>query len=396
MLGPKAATQLCPSGAESAGRELVREEGRISLQQLAVLLGSFLIGSSTILLPTVKARQDSWLAVLAALVAGLGVTWLWLALARLLGVPAVSGILGTLGPYLGTPMALLFLWYYLHLGALVVRNISEIYVTAVMPETPIVVFIGVIVLLAGFAVRGGVEVLGRLAEFLFPLLFLAVLTGHILVMATPGLVHWEYLRPVLERGPVPVLQAAFTVFAFPFGETVLFINLVPFTLDRNRAGRSLILITTVIGLLLTGTTAVHIATLGADVARVNFPGLAVLRQVNLAEFLTRMEAIGIFVWTFGTFLKICVCYWALALGLAELGGLADYRPLVLPLGVIMAALSILLYDNFAGMVMMAISLYPVYAFPFQVVLPLLMLICAKLRGVQTPPAAAHVEEERQP
>ncbi|MDK2856567.1 MAG: spore germination protein [Bacillota bacterium] len=357
----------------------MREEGRISTWQLATLLGSFLIGSSTILFPTAKARQDSWLAVLVALVAGVGASWLWLTLTRIQEAPAVSGILLTLGPYLGIPLAILYLWYYLHLGALVVRNISEIYVTAVMPETPIVVFTGILVFLAALAVRGGVEVLGRLAELLFPLLVLAILTGHILIVSTPRLVRWEYLLPVLENGFAPVLQAALSMFAFPFGETVLFVNLVPFTLNKACAGRPVIISTIGVGLLLTVVAALHTATLGADVPRVNFPGLALLHEVNVGDFVTRMEVLGIFVWTFGTFLKIGVCYWALALGLAELLGLEDYRVLVLPLGVIMASLSILVYDTFAAMTTVATSLYPFYAFPFQVLFPLLLLLVAFLR-----------------
>ncbi|MDI3538650.1 MAG: spore germination protein [Bacillota bacterium] len=357
----------------------MREEGRISAWQLAALLGSFLIGSSTILFPTAKARQDSWLAVLLALVAGLGASWLWLTLTRILGAPAISGILFTLGPYFGIPLALLYLWYYLHLGALVVRNISEIYVTAVMPETPIVVFTGIIVFLAALAVRGGVEVLGRLAELLFPLLVLAILAGHILIVSTPRLVRWEYLFPVLENGFMPVLQAAFSMFAFPFGETVLFVNVVPFTLNKASAGRPVIISTVVVGLLLTVIAVLHTATLGADISRLNFPGLAMLREINVGDFVTRMEVLGIFVWTFGTFLKISVCYWALALGLAELLGLADYRPLVLPLGVIMVSLSILIYDTFAAMTTVATSLYPFYAFPFQVLFPLLLLLVALFR-----------------
>lgn len=357
----------------------MREEGRISGWQLATLLGSFLIGSSTILFPTARARQDSWLAVLLALVAGLGASWLWLTLARLQGAPAVSGIFSTLGPFLGAPLALLYLWYYLHLGALVVRNISEIYVTAVMPETPIVVFSGIIVFLAALAVRGGLEVVGRLAELLFPLLVLAILAAHILIVSTPRLVHWEYLYPVLENGLLPVLQAAFSMFAFPFGETVLFVNVVPFTLNKASAGRPVTVSTAFVGLLLIVVAALHTATLGADLPRVNFPGLASLREVNVGDFITRMEVLGIFVWTFGTFLKISVCYWALALGLAELLGLADYRPLVFPLGVIMASLSILVYDTFAAMATVATSLYPFYAFPFQVLFPLLLLLVAFLR-----------------
>lgn len=358
----------------------MREEGRISTWQFAMLLGAFLIGSSTVLLPTLRAGRNAWLAVVLAFLAALGVIWPWYALARRLDVPTIPAIMTTLGRYLGLPLALLYLWYYLHLGALVVRNISEIYVTAVMPETPIIVFSGIIMVLAASAVRGGLEVLGRLAELFFPLLFLAILTAHALVAATPGLVHWEYLRPVLGEGLSPVLQSALAVLTFPFGETVLFANVLPFTLAKDKGWRVLCLMTVLTGLVIATTAALHSAVLGADAARVLFPGLALLREISLAEFISRMELLGIFVWTFGTFLKICVCYWAVCLGLAELLGLSDFRPLVFPLGITMVSLSIIVYETFAAMIFTAQFLYPLYALPFQVLIPLILLFVAWLRG----------------
>ncbi|NLY50975.1 MAG: GerAB/ArcD/ProY family transporter [Firmicutes bacterium] len=216
---------------------LLREEGHISSWQLGALLGSFLIGTSTIIRPTTQAGRDTWLAYLFALIAGLAVAWLCFALTQRLEVPTIQGIFATLGHYMGAPLALLYLWYYLYLCALVLRKISELYVTAVMPETPILVFAGVIVLLAAISVWSGLEIIGRLAELFFPFIALAILISHVLILATPNLVHWEHLTPVLDRGIKPVLRATLSILTFPFAETILFANVLPFTLiQRNHGG----------------------------------------------------------------------------------------------------------------------------------------------------------------
>ena len=47
-------------------------------------------------------------------------------------------------------------------------------------------------------------------------------------------------------------------------------------------------------------------------------------------------------WMLGGFVKVGVFYYAAVLGSAQLFGLKDYRPLVLPAGTIVVALSILL------------------------------------------------------
>ncbi|MGI6604683.1 MAG: GerAB/ArcD/ProY family transporter [bacterium] len=327
---------------------LLREEGRISSWQLGALLGSFLIGTSTIMRPTTQAGRDTWLAYLFALIAGLAVAWLWFALTQRLEVPTIQGIFATLGHYMGAPLALLYLWYYLYLCALVLRKISELYVTAVMPETPILVFAGVIVLLAAISVWSGLEVIGRLAELFFPFIALAILISHVLILATPNLVHWEHLTPVLDRGITPVLRATLSILTFPFAETILFANVLPFTLNRTQSWRMVMSITIFVGLLLMLSATLDSAVLSIDTVRSSFTTLSMLREVNVGDFLTRVEVVGIFTWTLGGFLKLSLCYWVLSLGLAEFLGLPDYRSLVFPLGIIMVSLSILLFESFAA------------------------------------------------
>ncbi|NLY50976.1 MAG: GerAB/ArcD/ProY family transporter [Firmicutes bacterium] len=107
-------------------------------------------------------------------------------------------------------------------------------------------------------------------------------------------------------------------------------------------------ITIFVGLLLMLSATLDSAVLSIDTVRSSFTTLSMLREVNVGDFLTRVEVVGIFTWTLGGFLKLSLCYWVLSLGLAEFLGLPDYRSLVFPLGIIMVSLSILLFESFAA------------------------------------------------
>lgn len=360
----------------------VREEGRISLAQFAVLLTSYLIGRSTLIMPVEVAKQDAWLAILAGGLLAAIPMLLWLALGlRFPGQSPVHYVRSVLGNFLGLPLLLLYLWFFLHLGADVTRNIGEMYVIAIMPETPIVVFLGTMSFLASLAVRGGIEVIARLAELLLPWLILSIVGLAVLSLATPRLTHWEYLAPVFGSGWKNMLRGALLSLAFPFAEGIPFALFLPF-LPKPRKVRPYALGSLgFVTLLLTLVQARNIVILGPnEIVRLNFPTLAAVQLINLGEFLQRLDALAVFNWTFGIFFKIAVLQYAVCLGSAELLGLQDYRPLVFPVGIIMTALAIVIYENFGQMKEFYSTIYPFYALPFFLLGPALVLTVAILRG----------------
>lgn len=366
----------------------MREEGRISPGQFAVLLASLLIGTSTLLMPVGPAGRDAWISLIIATILGLGALKLWLILnSRLAEQSLVRISRRLLGQWLGSLASLGYLWFFLHITALVVRNISELYVTSVMPETPMLVFTIVLVGLCAWTIFYGVEVLARLAQFLLPWLVATIMVLDFLTLITPNLAHPDQLKPLLENGWPPVLRGAWASFTFPFGEAIALGMVFPLVNRLPQASRASMWAAALTGLLLTLTQIRNIMVMGpTESHRSVFTTYMAVREINLADFVTRLDALAIFVWTFGTYLKATIGYYALASGTAELLNLKDYRPLLVPLGIIIVSVSILVYDNIIQMLTFAFTEWPVYTPIFEVLLPALMLLVAVIRGVGSKPA----------
>jgi spore germination protein KB len=360
----------------------VREEGQISQQQFAFLLTAFLVGRSTLLTPVGPAKQDGWLAVLmGALLAGIPAL-IWLALGQRFGRQSpVTYIRQTLGEFLGLPLVILYLWHFLHMGAGVARNMSEMYVTALMPETPILVFSAAIIFLAASSVRSGVECISRLAEILTPWLVLFVMSLNVLTLFTPNLAHWQYLKPILGSGWLNLLRGAFLSFAFPFSEAVVFGFVFPHLNDSRSMRRYTLVTMAFVAVLLSVTYVRNLVVLGPyEIAHLTFPSLTAVEQIDLGDFFQRLEPLIIFIWTFGGFLKLAILLYVVCLGSAQLLGLKDYRVLVLPFAILMTCLSVLIYENFAQVEEFYSTIYPLYTLPFALLLPALVLAIALIRG----------------
>ena len=59
--------------------------------------------------------------------------------------------------------------------------------------------------------------------------------------------------------------------------------------------------------------------------------------------------------------------------------LKDYRSIVIQAGLLMIYFSYIIYDNIMMMKYWAFKVYPFYAFPFQVILPIIVWILAEVK-----------------
>lgn len=114
----------------------------------------------------------------------------------------------------------------------------------------------------------------------------------------------------------------------------------------------------------------NVMVLGSEtIFGVYFPSYTVASRINIGNFLQRLE-IGV---------KISICLLGASKGAAKLFGFDDYRLMATPVGFIMANLSYLIYDNIIEMLEWANEVWPYYAFPFQVLLPLAVLIATEIK-----------------
>lgn len=355
------------------------EGGKVSNSQIAFLIIGTYLGSSMILNPGQSIGRDAWLAVLAGLGEGLFFVWIVLTLAaRFKGQNLVEINDQIFGPYLGKVVSLAYLWYFFHLASLVLRNFGDFFITTIYAETPIIVFIIMLTLVCASAVRNGLEVIVRCSAVLVLLTILVTFLDAFLLIKEIKLSNF---LPLLDVSWQKFFQVSHSVAAFPFGEIIAFLMILPFSTDRKKAGKIVFVAIIVVGLVLALIVARNTAVLGVTVTAQTYPSFPAIRLINIAKVLTRLEIIIAAVLLATGFIKVTFYYYSTVLGLAQLFKLRSYLPLVLPLGAGLVSFSILQFESNIENIKFAFEIYPYYTIPFQLGLPLLSLIIAVIRGI---------------
>ncbi|NLN07069.1 MAG: endospore germination permease [Firmicutes bacterium] len=356
------------------------EKGKISPRQSGELLFITVFATSILIVPAVTtsiAAQDAWLAILLSTLPGfflLGVlSWLG---GKHPGQTLFQYAETILGKWPGKLFGLLYVWIMLQTAATTTRQFSDYLSTAFMPLTPLSVFTLSLIFLSVVAVISGLEVIARMNEFI--ILLVVAFLMLVMVLALP---NWEpaNLLPVLAHGLVPVLRASATPAVF-MGEVLVAAVLLPYTTRPQRtfaAGAAALLSA---AFLLAAGVVAAIAIFGPALVSVfRFPLHMFVRTINIGDILTRFEVIVMVTWVAGVFIKLSVFLYCASLGLAQVLGLRQYRPVVFPLGILVAVFCFLFFENIVeiteGIKSVAPKVYAIY----YLVLPLLLVIITVVR-----------------
>lgn len=166
-----------------------------------------------------------------------------------------------------------------------------------------------------------------------------------------------------------------------FGEIVTITALIPYLNKPQESGRVALKAVLICGFIFILVVLQAVALFGPDLVEAfAFPGLSKYRIINIANFLGRMEALVMASWVTAGFIKICLFYWVAILGSAQLCKLKDYRPLALPVGAVLLAMSILNHPSTVDLQQFVALVFPFFSLTFELAIPLALLIIALLRG----------------
>lgn len=356
------------------------EDGRISSRQAVLLIVSTILPTSIMFLPAMiykVAAQDSWMSVILITAVGMAAG----AVIAVLGarfpdktIVQYGGLVA--GRILGWAIGLLYAAFFLFINTFIIREFSEMMVTMFLPETPLLVFSVGLVMVSAYAVRCGLEVLARANEIAVPVILGLLLL--IVALISPEM-QFKHFTPALEKGLLPVLKGAYPIAVF-FTETMVMLMFIPYMNSPRKAGVTIFRGVAIIGLFQLMAVAASIAVLGARTARTQFPTLTLARQVSIAELIERVEPFIMLIWVFGGVMKVGVFYYCCVLATAQWLNLKEYKALVLPAGVLLTALSVLLWDNVFELTRQIAEVIPPYFLSIEVGLPLVLLAVARLRG----------------
>ena len=148
--------------------------------------------------------------------------------------------------------------------------------------------------------------------------------------------------------------------------------------DLDKAGKYLAYSVILVGFVLTFATVFTTAVIGELTNYLTFPFFELARCITIGRFIERMEALVLVMWVAGVTIKVATFFYLASLGTGQLFGLSDYRPIVLPIGLLLGVWSLELFENSTQVNQWLSKVLPPYAFIFELGIPLVLLIIAAL------------------
>lgn len=347
---------------------------RISPRQFIGMMLLFLLGSNFGMGASSFAAQDSWLAVLAAAALAVPMAAVYAGISGTAqGENFFTSLSGAAGRIPGKIFTAVFVIFSLHLGAVILRTISEFIEISNMHETPQLIIIAVTALLSAWLVRSGVEAMGRVAKLLAAVLLVSV---ALTLLLSAGEADLSNLSPVIGTQPRVFADAVSTDLMTPMCEIFLFSALAPYLNSGGRRVRLFVSGLMAGALVLVCVCLRNLLVLGMpSLTMYYYPSYQAVGVLSAGEFFSRFEVlIGMNLLLAG-FIKAAVCLFFACEGLSSLTG-ARRSAFAGPVCALTAALSLMLFRSSMD-ISNWIRLAKYFSFPFIVVLPLVIFALKK-------------------
>ena len=284
----------------------------------------------------------------------------------------MNGFETAFGPWIGRAIGIwLLIWVFIH-NSLLLRELSVFVEITSLPRTPLYIISGVVIIPLSYAVFHGLEVSGRVAEFLTPVAVIFILVLTVLSLQN---VHLSQLRPILADGWTPVLRASVlpsTSFAFQLLISLQFAQSL--NKDGKTFGRDLLLVgafLSVGGIVLEG---IIITVVGASSTYLSLPVREVVQGIRIGQFVERLDTVYVMGVMATMVVKNSVFLYAMSSMMMDMFRLPSTKHVVWPAGAAIWTGNILLFHNSPDLHEFMVYTSPAYyGFTF-IVLPLMAIL----------------------
>ncbi|RBW70195.1 spore gernimation protein [Bacillus taeanensis] len=355
------------------------EKGKISALQLAMMMYLEIIATGILFLPATTfsyAGRDLWISPILASVIGFLTVFIVYRLSQFYPKDTIiqysTDILGVIpGKVVGAAILL----FYMQGISNTIWQYGEFINSSFLPHTPQIVVLGSMILACAFAVRGGIEVMGRIAEMIIPIFLLLFLFIIILLLPDAEVKH---LFPIMGKGIIPSIKGAAFVNIW-FGQFLFLSFFLPFVTDQKKGGKWGVVSALVVLLTMVVTNLITLFVLGEATGSFYSPVMTAVKYISIADFLSHLEALVMAIWIAGAFIKICVFYYVVVLGTAQWLNFSDYRPIVFPLGFLMVLLAAWQFPTTAAYFSYNRTVDPFLNPIIQTSIPMFLLLVAYIR-----------------
>lgn len=368
---------------------------RVSNYQIAVMIILFQIGSTPLFAIGSMAKQDSWIAMLFAAAFGLLLLRMFLYIQSIAPDQSLVELLRMcFGKVAGGILSVCFMIYFAYESMRNVRDFGEITSVTLLAQTPRFVIMLLVILLATYMILMGIETFCRVVESLIlpVLLSYGVLT---LLILGSKLMRLERIQPVMEKGLMPILKAAFPdLVSFPFGQMVVFLMFWHHMANNKKVNRISIAAYLGVAFFLIGMNLINLLVLGPSlIGNSTLPFLQTVQLIQVGDIFERLDVFVTLLLFLGLFVKLAAFYWAAAYGVSQLMNGKSKLSVYVVGSVIFSASFLEPNYTFHAWIGLAVSvkLFPI----FQMALPFAMFIAIILRKLKKSPPSEDGREQLQ-
>ncbi|MCL7748964.1 GerAB/ArcD/ProY family transporter [Halalkalibacter alkaliphilus] len=355
----------------------------ISNIQLFILILIFEVGSTTLFALGIGAKQDAWIVILLATLIGLILLWVYTEFPNRYPDQNFSEILeDLLGKKLATPLLLLYGLYFFSQASHNFFEFGAMIKLTTLPETPLIVLLYLFMLVLIYILHLGFEVLGRTAEILTPYAILFLLLIYTFTVLS-GEFEIIELQPVLADGIEPVIAELHHVVAFPFGEMVVFLMFWHYAAKQQSIRLTAFLAVGLSAFLLTISLIVMVVVLGPELAgKAEIPLLEVILVINIADIITNLDSVAVFIMFIGGFYKTALHFWAFCLTMTWAYKGKSPKRLLTIVGLIFPLFAVYRFPGFSDQRLIGgePGIYSILIFAFLPILLLFIMFIKKEQG----------------
>ncbi|HVJ50015.1 endospore germination permease [Desulfitobacterium sp.] len=356
------------------------EEGKISTRQFTLMLFCLLQSSFYYNMPQIKIahlKQDVWLIILVswAIDAGLAVIFYVLG-QRYPNQTMVQYSVTILGSWLGKLVGLSFVLFFASGTTLYLLDISYFLVTTLMPETPIIVFSLVILLVSAYAVNSGLEVIARLSEIIAPIMIISLLVVFLLNL---NQVELEKFLPMFQHRALDVFKESLRTISV-FGICIVMGMFMAYHNIPKEALKAKLTAITMGSVLAIMILLQLVSVLGVNMSSLEiYPVFRLAKYIEAGDFFERIEPLMVVFWVAGTFIAVTILYYNSVLGLAQILKLPRYQSLTPYVGGVIMLTSMLGFRNVTELNLFIEKIFPYGALIVEDLLMFLLFAISYLR-----------------
>ena len=323
-------------------------------------------------------NQDFWISIIISSILVIPLFLMYCRLNKLFPGQNFFDILELVfGKIGGKILSVIFIWYGLHTGAMVLNHTASFMQISTMPETPLFIIIIIIAVVCIISLKSGIEVIARCAQIFFWVVLLSIVAVFLLSL---GEMKPENLMPVLYDGWGPVFNGVFIITMLPFGQVIVFsviLHCVKPSYSAKKVmfiGEALFVVTYLFVIIK------NIMIIGMDNIKILlYPSFAAASVINIGGFLRSVEIFVAVYYLLNTLFLTIISLFFAAKGIQKLFNLASYRKIAAPTVLISTALLFTMFENY-GDVSSFLSIYSIYMIPFQIILPIIIYIFAEIKA----------------